>query len=122
MDKMVSTDGCHYCEDEECPELDWVYGLDHLLPNYKFCPMCGRRICGAADEPPALDELQRLAGQPVWITSLGIGAEGEWMLVAKVDSEHIHLVNRIADHDALALTTYGKCWAAYRRPQKEVKP
>ena len=32
--------GCEYCSDD-CPPLDWQFGLDHILPNYKYCPMCG---------------------------------------------------------------------------------
>lgn len=38
-------EGCHYCDDQETVmELDWIYGLDHILPDYKFCPMCGRPL------------------------------------------------------------------------------
>ena len=33
--------GCAYCMDDDCSPLDWQFGLDHILPNYKFCPMCG---------------------------------------------------------------------------------
>lgn len=36
--------GCEYCSDDYCPPLDWQYGLDHILPDYCFCPMCGRKI------------------------------------------------------------------------------
>lgn len=36
--------GCEYCTDDDCPPLDWQYGLDHILPDYKFCPMCGRKL------------------------------------------------------------------------------
>ena len=32
--------GCEYCSGD-CPPLDWQFGLDHILPNYKYCPMCG---------------------------------------------------------------------------------
>lgn len=38
-------EGCHYCDDQETVmELDWIYGLDHILHDYKFCPMCGRPL------------------------------------------------------------------------------
>lgn len=38
-------EGCHYCDgDETAMELDWIYGLDHILTDYKFCPMCGRPL------------------------------------------------------------------------------
>ena len=36
--------GCEYCGDEFVPALDWQYGLDHILPDYKYCPMCGRNL------------------------------------------------------------------------------
>lgn len=36
--------GCVYCLDDCCAPLDWEYGLDHILPDYKFCPMCGKRL------------------------------------------------------------------------------
>lgn len=39
--------GCEYCLDDDCPPLDWEYGLDHIFPDYKFCPMCGRLMEGA---------------------------------------------------------------------------
>ena len=39
--------GCVYCLDDCCAPLDWEYGLDHILPDYKFCPMCGRKLKGA---------------------------------------------------------------------------
>lgn len=44
--KRERTDGCEYCvqQDGFSPPLDWQYGLDHILPDYKFCPMCGRKM------------------------------------------------------------------------------
>lgn len=36
--------GCEYCGDEFVPALNWQYGLDHILPDYKYCPMCGRNL------------------------------------------------------------------------------
>ena len=36
--------GCEYCGDEFVPALNWQYGLDHILPDYKYCPMCGRKM------------------------------------------------------------------------------
>lgn len=38
------TKGCEYCNDNECSLLDWKYGLDHIIPNYKYCPICGRKL------------------------------------------------------------------------------
>lgn len=43
--------GCEYCLDDDCPPLDWEYGLDHILPDYKFCPMCGRLMEDAKNAP-----------------------------------------------------------------------
>ena len=39
-----SASGCEYCQGDECSPLSWKYGLDHIFPDYKFCPMCGRKI------------------------------------------------------------------------------
>ena len=40
--------GCEYCQpDDCCSPLSWQYGLDHIFPDYRFCPMCGRKIGGA---------------------------------------------------------------------------
>lgn len=36
--------GCEYCDDDCCPRLNWHYGLAHILPGYKYCPMCGRKL------------------------------------------------------------------------------
>ena len=36
--------GCEYCGDEFVPALNWQYVLDHILPDYKYCPMCGRNL------------------------------------------------------------------------------
>ena len=38
--------GCEYCSGEPMRPLDWQYGLDHIFPDYKYCPMCGRRVRG----------------------------------------------------------------------------
>lgn len=35
---------CEYCSGEPMRPLDWQYGLDHIFPDYKYCPMCGRRV------------------------------------------------------------------------------
>ena len=35
---------CEYCNDDLIPVLDWKYGLDHILPDWKYCPMCGRKV------------------------------------------------------------------------------
>ena len=37
---------CEYCCCEPMRPLDWQYGLDHIFPDYKYCPMCGRRVRG----------------------------------------------------------------------------
>lgn len=51
--------GCEYCSDD-CPPLDWQFGLDHILPNYKYCPMCGAKMDGeAADYDGAGIQMQR---------------------------------------------------------------
>ena len=37
--------GCEYCiPDDCCSPLSWKYGLDHIFPDYRFCPMCGRDL------------------------------------------------------------------------------
>lgn len=36
--------GCEYCSGDPMKPLDWQYGLDHIFPDYKYCPMCGRRV------------------------------------------------------------------------------
>lgn len=40
--------GCAYCMNDICSLLNWKYGLDYVLPNYKFCPMCGRPLTDEA--------------------------------------------------------------------------
>lgn len=41
----LDPNACHYCYDDgTVRELDWVHGLDHILPGYWFCPMCGRKV------------------------------------------------------------------------------
>ena len=43
--KAEGQSGCEYCDaDGFCPPLDWKYGLDHIFPDYKYCPMCGRKL------------------------------------------------------------------------------
>ena len=46
--KQIKTEkqiGCEYCDDDGfCPPLDWKYGLDHIFPDYKYCPMCGKNV------------------------------------------------------------------------------
>lgn len=37
---------CEYCCGEPMRPLDWQYGLDHIFPDYKYCPMCGRKVRG----------------------------------------------------------------------------
>lgn len=36
--------GCEICNDDSILLLNWKYGLDHVLPNYKYCPMCGKDL------------------------------------------------------------------------------
>ena len=35
---------CEYCSGDPTRPLDWQYGLDHIFPDYKYCPMCGRKV------------------------------------------------------------------------------
>lgn len=39
-------DWCGYCENNigEGIALDWQYGMNHILPGYRYCPMCGRSL------------------------------------------------------------------------------
>ena len=46
QEKRERERGCEYCDDPDCPPLDWRCGLDHILPDYKLCPMCGRKLEG----------------------------------------------------------------------------
>ena len=45
-ERLNQDKGCEYCLDDNCPPLDWKYGLDHIFPDYGFCPMCGRKLKG----------------------------------------------------------------------------
>ena len=47
QERIERENGCEHCLDEFCPQLVWEYGLDHLLPDFKYCPMCGRDLKGA---------------------------------------------------------------------------
>ena len=38
--------GCEYCSGDPMRPLDRQYGLDHIFPDYKYCPMCGRYLKG----------------------------------------------------------------------------
>lgn len=42
--EMPESNECEYCSGEPMRPLDWQYGLDHIFPDYKYCPMCGRRV------------------------------------------------------------------------------
>lgn len=44
VEKAEREKGCEHCDDDYCPRLNWHYGLDHILPGYKYCPMCGRKL------------------------------------------------------------------------------
>ena len=37
---------CEFCSGDPMRPLDWQYGLDHIFPDYKYCPMCGRYLKG----------------------------------------------------------------------------
>lgn len=52
--------GCPWCDDPCFPRLDWEAGLDHILPDYQYCPMCGRPMTHEALERLAA----RLRGEP----------------------------------------------------------
>ena len=41
---ITLSNDCEYCSGEPMRPLDWQYGLDHIFPDYKYCPMCGRRV------------------------------------------------------------------------------
>lgn len=56
---------CEYCDDV-C-ELNWKYGLDHILPDYRYCPMCGALLI--PEEPLTLEELWDMIGQPAYFVS-----------------------------------------------------
>lgn len=44
MPTVTLSNDCEYCSGEPMRPLDWQYGLDHISPDYKYCPMCGRRV------------------------------------------------------------------------------
>ena len=41
---ITLSNDCEYCSGEPMRPLDWQYGLDHIFPDYKYCPMCGRKV------------------------------------------------------------------------------
>lgn len=46
MPTVTLRNDCEYCGGEPMRPLDWQYGLDHIFPDYKYCPMCGRKVRG----------------------------------------------------------------------------
>lgn len=112
---------CHYCNDDDIPELDWKYGLDHILPDYKFCPMCGRRMDGETDNSPlTLNELRKMDGDPVWLKSI-IGGYSEWGIIRIMECfGKIFFSVGGSEHGSGDADNYGKTWLAYRR-KPEVK-
>lgn len=44
MPTITLSNDCEYCSGEPMRPLDWQYGLYHIFPDYKYCPMCGRRV------------------------------------------------------------------------------
>lgn len=56
--------GCAYCMDDDCSPLDWQFGLDHILPNYIFCPMCGAPMTDEAVQM-VMERLEALYEQKV---------------------------------------------------------
>ena len=44
MPTVTLSNECECCSGEPIRPLDWQYGLDHIFPDYKYCPMCGRRV------------------------------------------------------------------------------
>lgn len=46
MPIITLSNDCEYCSGEPMRPLDWQYGLDHIFPDYKYCPMCGRYLKG----------------------------------------------------------------------------
>ena len=71
------------------------------------------------NEPLTLDELQQMAGEPIWVeNSSEKHAEGfadEWALVST--SPHARVVE--STRTIYRLEYYGKTWVAYRRKPKE---
>lgn len=69
--------------------------------------------------PLTLDELQQMAGEPIWVeNSSEKHAEGftdEWALVST--SPHARVVE--STRTIYRLEYYGKTWVAYRRKPKE---
>lgn len=46
MPTIALSNDCEYCSGDPMRPLDWQYGLDHIFPDYKYCPMCGRYLKG----------------------------------------------------------------------------
>ena len=44
MPTITLANDCEYCCGEPMRPLDWQYGLDHIFPDYKYCPMCGKKV------------------------------------------------------------------------------
>ena len=44
MPTITLSNYCEYCSGDPMRSLDWQYGLDHIFPDYKYCPMCGRKV------------------------------------------------------------------------------
>lgn len=117
MDKSEqprSQNACHYCNDDDRSELNRMYGLDHILPGYRFCPMCGRRIDGETDSRPLmLDELREMDGMPVWLKSI-VGGYAEWGII-RITEHFGKLFFSVggAEHGFGDADNYGKTWLAY---------
>ena len=44
MPTLTPPNECEYCSGDPMKPLDWQYGLDHIFPDYKYCPMCGKKV------------------------------------------------------------------------------
>ena len=44
MPTITLSNDCEYCCGAPMRPLDWQYVLDHIFPDYKYCPMCGRKV------------------------------------------------------------------------------
>lgn len=44
MPTVTPWNECEYCSGDPMKPLDWQYGLDHIFPDYKYCPMCGKKV------------------------------------------------------------------------------
>lgn len=126
-------DGCHYCDDKETVmELDWIYGLDHILTDYKFCPMCGRPLTEKAwaelerriaakplpNDPLTLEQLREMDGDYVYLVlPSGLGERWAFVQVLSGGRSGTHLLYHDGASSAGFLLDCGAKF--YRRKPEE---